>query len=116
MSYATLLKEHVSTSIKTSCIAHQGCQPYVIEMPEYLTQGQQQYTEKFFQFICESITFNKYIVLDFQNTRLIDSYGSKVLSELFQTAHNFTVGLGYINISTQLQSSDSLTGYSPLSS
>lgn len=116
MSYATLLKEHVSTSIKTSSVARQSYQPYILVMPEYVTQSQQQYMENLFQVICEAITSNKYIVLDFKNTRLIDSYGAQVLAELFQTAYNFTVGLGYIHLSTQLECRHSMTGYSPLAS
>ena len=114
MSYATLLKEHVSTSLKTSSVAHQSYQPYILLMPEYVTQNQQQYIEKLFQVICQAITSNKYIILDFKNTRLIDSYGANVLAELFQTAYNFTVGFGYIHFSTQLECCHSITGYSPL--
>ncbi|KAI9134916.1 hypothetical protein [Acaryochloris sp. CCMEE 5410] len=116
MSYATLLKEHVSASLKTSSITHKSYQTCILVMPKYVTQSNQEYTEKLFQTICEAITSNKYIVLDFQNTRLIDSYGAKVIAELFQTAYNFTVGLGYIHLSTQLECCHSITGYSPFDS
>lgn len=113
MSYATLLKEHVSTAVKTSSIARQSYQPYIFAMPNYVTQNQQKSTENFFQIICEAITSNQYIILDFKNTRVIDYYGAKVLAELFQTAYNFNVGLGYIHLSDQIECRYSITGYSP---
>ena len=111
MSYTLLLEDHVATSLKTSCAACQSYQPYVLEMPEYLTQSEAKYTEKIFRTICEAITRSKYIVLDLKNTRSIDRHGLQILSELFLTAYNFNVGLSFVNIPTCLQNQGSLTGF-----
>lgn len=114
MTYAQLLENHVTCSLQRSAAATSNKRTCTIEIPEYFTQRDSTFIEHLFQQICQEIPFNNYILLDFHNTRSIDNYGASTLAKLFQSAYNFSVGLGFINLSTDIDLDMSLTGLDPV--
>lgn len=113
MSYAQLLEKHVTSSLQLSAAASSNKRTCTIEIPEYFTQQDAPFIEQLFQRVCSEILFNNFILLDFRNTRSLDSYGAKVLAKLFQSAYSFRVGLGFINLRSNIELNSSLTGLDP---
>lgn len=113
MSYAQLLEKHVTHSLQLSAASPSNKRTCTINIPEYFTQQEASGIEQLFQRICSEILMNNYILLDFRNTRSLDGYGAKVLAKLFQSAYSFRVGLGFINLSSDMELNLSLTGLDP---
>lgn len=114
MTETVLFDEHIHPSHQPCLWVDCDSPAYTLKMPTNLTQDQEGVLEQIFQHICESITFQQYVVLDFSHTQAVDRDGHQMLKTLFQAAYTFSVGLGFINLPLQMELGGSLTGLDPL--
>lgn len=114
MAYSMLLDEHKHHFLKRRFSVDSDFPTCTLKMPTYFTQCQSSDLDQIYKHICVAITSQGYVVLDFGDTLAIDGKGRRMLKTLFQAAYNFSVGLGFINLSPQMQLGGSLTGLDPI--
>ena len=113
MSSIVLNRNLNTTSIKEGNAESHSSTTCLIELPELMTLKSKAVIQQFTQQIYEAITSNDYIVLDCKNNHAVDSYGMRILEELFQSAYCFSVGISFINLGPQFEIIGSFTGIDP---